>query len=227
MTPSITTATATPSVGRRPDTLKRITYKLVGVGVRGFSAGQHLAYRLGRLGSGAITHVDHITVPCTDLRVAEEFYVGLLRARVAMRLDEARLQRLGWSLRDIRDNHAAHLSLTFGAGPRLDLFEYPTGVPGADAPLHPHVALGVGPRTYLDWKRRLLEHGVPVAGPTRPGPPGQASLYFNDPFGNHLELVAVGFTDEVLTLGVPTVSQRTALGYTWTSHRFAGVHGGR
>jgi len=31
-----------------------------------------------------------------------------------------------------------------------------------------------------------------VAGPTRPGPPGQASFYFNDPFGNHLELVTLG-----------------------------------
>ena len=35
--------------------------------------------------------------------------------------------------------------------------------------------------------------GVLVAGPTRPGTPGQASFYFNDPFGNHLELTCMGY----------------------------------
>jgi hypothetical protein len=29
--------------------------------------------------------------------------------------------------------------------------------------------------------------------PLQLGPPGQASLYFNDPFGNHLELECLGF----------------------------------
>jgi len=215
MSSSTSQGAAAPNVGHRPNAIGVITRKIIGVGVRGFSTGNRLAYRLSTLGSGAITHVDHVTVPCVDLRVAEEFYVGLLGARVALRLDESQLRRLGWSLRDIRDNHAAHLSLTFGAGPRIDLFKYPAGVPSPEAPMHPHIALGVSPRMFLAWKRRLAERGVPVAGPTRPGPPGQASFYFNDPFGNHLELVTVGFIDEVLNLGVPALSERSALDYTW------------
>ena len=51
-----------------------------------------------------------------------------------------------------------------------------------------------------------------VAGPTQAGPPGQASFYFNDPFGNHLEIVTVGFTSAVLPIGVP---DRTRLNYVW------------
>ncbi|WP_437610109.1 hypothetical protein WMF20_01680 [Sorangium sp. So ce834] len=56
---------------------------------------------------------------------------------------------------------------------------------------------------------RSLRRG---GGPTRLGPPGQASLYFNDPFGNRLELVTLGFTGEI-PVGAPDVS---ALEYTWT-----------
>ena len=41
----------------------------------------------------------------------------------------------------------------------------------------------------------------------RPSLAGQASFYFNDPFGNHLELVAVGFVDSALSVGVPDRSQ--------------------
>ena len=65
----------------------------------------------------------------------------------------------------------------------------------------------------LRWMDRLTEHGVIVAGPARPGPLGQASFYFNDPFGNHLELVTVGFVDSVLSVGVPDRSQ---LDYQWS-----------
>ncbi len=34
-------------------------------------------------------------------------------------------------------------------------------------------------------------------GPLQLGPPGQASLYFNDPFGNHLELECLGFSKPI------------------------------
>jgi hypothetical protein len=112
---------------------------------------------------------------------------------------------------DIEENHAAHLQLTLAGGPRLDVFEYPEGVPVA--PMHPHIALAVRPGHLLRWMDRLTEHGVIVAGPTRPGPLGQASFYFNDPFGNHLELVTVGFVDSVLSVGVPDRSQ---LDYQWS-----------
>ena len=39
--------------------------------------------------------------------------------------------------------------------------------------------------------------GVPIEGPLRLGPPGQASIYFNDPFGNRLEITCFGFAGAV------------------------------
>jgi hypothetical protein len=45
----------------------------------------------------------------------------------------------------------------------------------------------------LKWKARLEASGVPTEGPLQLGPPGQASLYFNDPFGNHIVIVCLGY----------------------------------
>ena len=104
-----------------------------------------------------------------------------------------------------------HLSLVFAGGPRLDLFRADVGQPPADAG-HPHVALSAPPGRILAWKARLEEHGVPTFGPTQLGPPGQASLYFNDPSGNHLELVTLGFTREI-PVGPPDMSR---LAYSWS-----------
>jgi hypothetical protein len=46
----------------------------------------------------------------------------------------------------------------------------------------------------------------------RPGPPGQASLYFNDPFENHLEIITLGLWCGGWRRGVP---DRSWLGYSW------------
>ena len=83
--------------------------------------------------------------------------------------------------------------------------------------MHPHMAFFVGPGAFLKWKRRLEEQGVIVAGPTRPGPPGQASFYFNDPFGNHFEIITVGFVDYDLPIGVP---DRSGIDYEWRTGEF-------
>jgi catechol 2,3-dioxygenase-like lactoylglutathione lyase family enzyme len=201
-----------PPADTRPSRTAQAVRKVVGAGIHAFTLWSRLAYQLTPPWRGKISRVDHVTIPCRDLGIAEEFYAGLLGARVVLRLDAARLERLGWSRPDIERNHAAHLQLTLAGGPRLDLFEYPQGIPAATAPMHPHIALTVRPGHLLRWKKRLLDHGVIVAGPTRPGPPGQASFYFNDPFGNHLELVTVGFVARDLPIGVP---DRSALDYQW------------
>jgi catechol 2,3-dioxygenase-like lactoylglutathione lyase family enzyme len=186
--------------------------KLTGVGVRLFWQSKRLVYRFRWPWRGKLLHLDHVTVPVTDLRVAEDFYVGLLGAQVVLRLDAVLLQRIGWSLDDIEKNAAVHLSLTLGGGPRIDLFEYPVGRPKQEAPMHPHTAFFVAPGAFLKWKHRLEKRGVIVAGPTRPGPPGQASFYFNDPFGNHLEIITVGSVNYELSVGVP---DRSGLDYAW------------
>jgi len=157
--------------------------------------------------------LDHITIPCHDAQIAEEFYVGLLGARIVNRINRSLLRRIGWADADIDQNAAEHLSITFVGGPRRDLFVYPQGSPVRPASMHPHIALTVSPRRFLEWKQRLESHGVIVAGPTRPGLPGQASFYFNDPFGNHLELVTLGFVAFDLAVGVP---DRSRLDYRWS-----------
>jgi catechol 2,3-dioxygenase-like lactoylglutathione lyase family enzyme len=67
---------------------------------------------------------------------------------------------------------------------------------------HPHVAFAVAPDDLLSFKRLLEAEGVPTDGPRRLGPPGQASLYFFDPFGNHLELTTTGFAGDA-AIGPP------------------------
>jgi len=186
--------------------------RLIGVGIRAFRVWQKLAYRAGHMGALSLNHVDHVTIPCGDLAAAEAFYVGVLGARVALRINRRLLLRLGWSSKQIDENAAEHVSLTVGGGPRIDIFQYPQGEPPGDASMHPHVAFMVSPSSLLAWKRHLNKHGVPTAGPTQPGPQGQASMYFNDPFGNHFELIAVGFTEARIPVGVP---DRGQLDYDW------------
>jgi catechol 2,3-dioxygenase-like lactoylglutathione lyase family enzyme len=95
----------------------------------------------------------------------------------------------GWAGRASRSKRTVQhtSSLTLDAGSRIDLFEYPEGEPRPGAAMHPHIAFMVAPRSYLAWKRRLESEGVITTEIMRPGPPGQASSYFYDPFGNHLE----------------------------------------
>lgn len=164
-----------------------------------------------RLGLGLRVHgLDHVTIPCRDLRAAERFYVDLLGARVLMRVDEAFLRRVG--RHEDAEKGAIHTSLVFSAGPRIDLFVQPEGQPPAMAG-HPHHAFHVPAGELVAWKKRLNDAGVPTFGPTRLGPPGQASLYFNDPSGNHLELVTQGFVPEI-PVGAPDMN---TLAYEWRS----------
>ena len=78
--------------------------------------------------------------------------------------------------------------------------------------MHPHTAFFVVPGAFLKWKHRLEKRGCDVAGPTRPGPHGQPSFYCNDPFGNQLEIITVGFLNYELPVGW---SDRSGLDYAW------------
>lgn len=204
-------AAALPPQGASLSLTARLWHRLIGLGIRVFFAWNRFVYRVRRPWGGKLRHVDHITFPCDDLVVAEEFYIGFLGAKLVLRIDQRLLMRMGWAAADIERNRAPNLSVTFGGGPRLELFDYPMGKQ-AEAAMHPHVAFMVAARDFLPWKKRLEDRGVIVAGPTQAGPPGQASFYFNDPFGNHLEIVTVGFTAAALPIGVP---DRTRLNYVW------------
>ena len=186
--------------------LRFVQAKGMAIGMGLFNAWARLRHRL-RFGL-RVQRLDHITIPCRDLAVAEAFYVGLLGARVLLRVNEDFLRRMG------REQDAAtgavHTSVVFDGGSRLDLFVQPDGTPPPTAG-HPHYAFHVSPRELLKWKGRLNAGGVPTFGPTRLGPPSQASLYFNDPFGNHLELTTVGFVPDI-PVGAP---EMTSLAYQW------------
>jgi catechol 2,3-dioxygenase-like lactoylglutathione lyase family enzyme len=154
--------------------------------------------------------VGHVTVPVRDLALAERFYVDLLGGEVLMRIDAAFLTRLGRPA----DAGAFHTSIGFGGETRLDLFAQPGGQPAADAG-HPHIAIRVRPEALDALVQGLRDCGVPVDGPRRLGPPGHASAYFNDPFGNHLELETMGYAREI-EVGPP---QMASLVYAWSGRR--------
>ena len=142
-----------------------------------------------------------MTLPVGDLEAAEAFYVGVLGAKVVLRVTEKMLENLG---RGAEATKAKHITVQLGDSPRIDLFPQGHGWPKADQD-HPHIAWNVAPEDLLALQKLLEENGCVTDGPRRLGPPGQASVYFYDPFGNHLELACMGFQGEILT-GAPDMA---------------------
>ncbi|MFT3772644.1 MAG: VOC family protein [Minicystis sp.] len=149
----------------------------------------------------------HITLPVHDLAAAERFYVDLLGAQPIRRLDREAFLRL----RPDRapevdaDNSPLHLAVQFPGAPELHLFLQRNRAKPTPAP-HPHLAMNVAPDALDIFAARLRAAGVPLDGPRRLGPPGHASVYFADPFGNTLELVTMGYGGPV-TDGPPDVAR--------------------
>ncbi|HUB06103.1 MAG TPA: VOC family protein [Myxococcales bacterium] len=183
--------------------LPRLPIPVTALLMRLFFAWHRWAHRLAHAFAPRVHAIDHVTLPCRDLAAAERFYVDLLGARLMLRVDEAFLRRMGRPAEEAA--RGTHVSVVFDRGPRLDLFQYAQGQPPPLAD-HPHVALAVSPRALRRWQAKLEAAGVPTDGPRRLGPRGQASLYFNDPSGNHLELTALGFRGP-LPVGAPTMSK--------------------
>ncbi|KFE62696.1 VOC family protein [Hyalangium minutum] len=149
----------------------------------------------------------HITLPVHDLEAAERFYVALLGAKLVRKFDRETFLRVrpGRAHEADADNSPLHLSVQFGHAVELDLFlqkgrSRPVPVP------HPHLAMQVRPGDLDTCIARLQQAGVKIDGPRRLGPPGHASVYFSDPFGNLLEFVTLGYQGPVMD-GPPDVSQ--------------------
>jgi catechol 2,3-dioxygenase-like lactoylglutathione lyase family enzyme len=149
----------------------------------------------------------HLTFPVDDLEQAESFYVGTLGARLVRKVDRDAFLRL----RPERahevdaDNSPLHLAVTFHDTPELHLFLQRNRPKRAPQP-HPHLALNVDSDELDVFIARLVASGIRLDGPRRLGPPGHASVYFADPFGNLLELVTMGYRGCV-NEGPPDVSQ--------------------
>jgi catechol 2,3-dioxygenase-like lactoylglutathione lyase family enzyme len=151
---------------------------------------------LRELGRPRVGGLDHVTIPVHDLALARRFYCDVLGAAYAMTVDDDTFRRFGRPSAKNGGEGSHHVSVYFGGSTRVELFLQRSGQPAPTAG-HPHYAFRVPPRHLLKWKDRLESHGVPTDGPLQLGPPGQASLYFNDPFGNHLELGCLGFTKPI------------------------------
>lgn len=175
---------------------KFIRHKFIAVGFGLWTLSLRARRVLAGLGRPRLRGVDHLTLPVTDLERAREFYCGVLGATHLMTIDAAALQRFGRPPAERDGDGTFHHSVLLGGSTRVDLFLQSAGQP----PLtqgHPHVAFRVPPGDMLAWQRRLARAGVPTEGPLQLGFPGQASLYFNDPSGNHLEIVCHGFTQDI------------------------------
>lgn len=156
----------------------------------------------GRLRLGSL---DHLTIPVKDLAVARKFYCDVLGAAHFMTVDDETFRRFG---RPPAPNHgqgAHHVSVYAGGAVRLDLFLQDRGQTAADLG-HPHFAFRATPKTLRKWRQVLEVNNIPFDGPLQLGPPGQASLYFNDPFGNRLEVTCFGY-DEAIPIRPPIVSK--------------------
>jgi catechol 2,3-dioxygenase-like lactoylglutathione lyase family enzyme len=151
---------------------------------------------LRHLGRPRIGMLDHVTIPVRDLAQAREFYCEVLGAAYAMTVDDETFRRFGRPPAPNGGEGAHHVSVYLGCSTRVDLFLQSSGQPAATSG-HPHYAFRVPARHLLKWKALLESRGVPTDGPLQLGPPGQASLYFNDPFGNHLELECMGFSKPI------------------------------
>jgi len=80
---------------------ERLKRKCICVGAFIFCNAVKVIYRFRSLGRPRLIYVDHITFPCTNLADAEAFYVGLLGAKIMMRIDRAMLSKMGWSEQQI------------------------------------------------------------------------------------------------------------------------------
>ncbi|NUP11545.1 MAG: VOC family protein [Polyangiaceae bacterium] len=168
-----------------------IRNRFIALGFEVFTYWLRAKHRL-RIGP-ALARLDHVTIPVTDLAVAERFYCDVLGAVRMMTIDAAALRRFGRPPADNGGDGVFHVSLCVGGHTRVDLFLQRDGQPAITRG-HPHFAFRIPARAMLQWKARLEGAGVPTDGPLQLGFPGHASLYFNDPSGNHLELVSHGFS---------------------------------
>lgn len=156
-----------------------------------------------------IDGLDHITLPVGDLDQAETFYVGVLGAKLVRRFDRSTFLRARpeRAAEADADNSPLHLAVQLGDGPQLHLFLTPGLARQAPRP-HPHIAFRVD-HDHLDgFRARLLAAGVKLDGPRQLGGPGQASLYFCDPWGQLLELTTVHYQGAV-SFGPPDMMKLT------------------
>jgi catechol 2,3-dioxygenase-like lactoylglutathione lyase family enzyme len=147
----------------------------------------------------AIDSIVHLTFPVADLQQAEAFYVRLLGGELLRRFDRETFMRMrpDRAAEADADNSPLHIAVRLGDSPELHLFLRP-GLARRPPQPHPHLAFNVDHDDLDPFRARLVEAGVKLDGPRRPGGPGQAWVYFTDPWGQLLELVTVNYRGSTL-----------------------------
>jgi catechol 2,3-dioxygenase-like lactoylglutathione lyase family enzyme len=186
--------------------------RLIGWGFHAWAWSVRVQRLLGALGQPRLRGLEHLTIAVTDLAEARRFYCEVLGGRVMMVVDDAFLAKLDRPPAPDNGEGSHHVSVYLGGTTRVDLFLQHAGQPALTIG-HPHYAFAVPARDLPAWQRRLAAAGAAIDGPLRLGPPGHASIYFNDPFGNHLEITCMGYTG--------AVEQRPPIGtkLAWASAR--------
>jgi len=138
---------------------------------------------MARMLSEVVTGLDHVTAPVRDLQRAFRFYTEVLQMEPAKPPPPAEVTArrraegtLRWPSANVR----------YPSGPEISLFEFDRGFAEWDQD-HPHIAMAVRAEHIDVCAERLRACNIPFDGPSRRGPAGGASLYFNDPDGNKLE----------------------------------------
>jgi catechol 2,3-dioxygenase-like lactoylglutathione lyase family enzyme len=176
--------------------LTELRNRLIGLGFKAGIWSVRTRRLLGGLGRPRLRGPEHLTIPVKDLAVARRFYCDVLGGALMMTIDDEALKRFGRPPAPNGGEGSHHLSVYLGGATRVDLFLQQAGQCPPTLG-HPHYAFGVPARDLLKWRRRLETEGVKMDGPLRLGPPGHASIYFDDPFGNHLEITCMGFSGAV------------------------------
>jgi catechol 2,3-dioxygenase-like lactoylglutathione lyase family enzyme len=146
-----------------------------------------------------IHDMDHLTFPVADLEQAEAFYVGILGGQLLRRVDRTTFLRMRpeRAAEADADNSPLHIAVRIGDGPELHLFLQRTLKRQPPRP-HPHLAFRVDHDELDVFRAQLVAAGVTLDGPRQLGGPGQASLYFTDPWGQLLELATTNYRGAVL-----------------------------
>lgn len=176
--------------------LRALRNRVISAGWSARSWSVRAARVLLSIGRPRVRTLDHVTLAVHDLDLARRFYCGVLGGAHVLTIDDAALRRFGRPPAPNGGDGVHHVSVTLGGDTRVDLFLQSEGQPSPTRG-HPHYAFLVPPGDMRKWKKRLEEKGIPTEGPLQLGFPGQASLYFNDPSGNHLELTCIGYTEEI------------------------------
>lgn len=121
-----------------------------------------------------IQTIDHIAIPVRDLDLNQDFYLNVL----------------GLKFKTTRRNPDGTPRQTYVlAGDNIIGLHLPGVNAGASASPGPRVGVGVSPERFGETRQKLMDRKHPFRGPVEHAKdsPFSASIYFDDPDGNHLE----------------------------------------